>query len=352
MPRVVALLLVLVTDCSPGLPASTDEAITNGRSDPADSCVVGLIEDGALACSGTLIAPRAVLSAAHCVQLNGRTSNASVFFGSMFTADSPVVPVERTLIHPGFDRITLENDAAVLILAADAPAGATVCAPVAGAAPPPAGATVRVAGFGRSAALAGLSGARLTGYARVTSSDATSITLAAADSLPCAGDSGGPAFSSTPLGDVIVGITSSGDELCSSAARDVRVDAIYDDFIRPAVECASGETCRYGAEKLGAACTSDDDCESQLCVFTSSFGGTCGETCFPATLSCPQDLTCLPYHHAAGEFACAPHRDNVVRGGCELGAGRPAPVVSMFLVACLLLRTRLRRDTRVRRGVR
>src|SRR5438067_6616761 len=70
-------------------------AITNGDTDDGDPAVVALRHQGVTICTGTLIAPRVVLTAAHCLALGD--DQLDVFLGSDPSRDGPVVAV--TVVH-------------------------------------------------------------------------------------------------------------------------------------------------------------------------------------------------------------------------------------------------------------
>lgn len=69
-------------------------------------------------CTGTLVAPRVVVSAAHClVTKNGLNRGAeSVVYGLKFDDVAKTVKVGESIPHPRYDRETSANDVAVLIL--------------------------------------------------------------------------------------------------------------------------------------------------------------------------------------------------------------------------------------------
>jgi secreted trypsin-like serine protease len=211
-------------------------------------------------CTGTVVAPRIVLTAGHCVEdtetsiLDDPTSfsvttGASKVGGEGAGSGDPRGSrVVRTLAYPGFDPRDVHGDAGVLVLAAP------VDAPPLGLAGPADGPAlaprtpISIAGWGLKAASQALAPSRLQaatlvlrgeayckrrtrGYYRPysRSKQLCAVSPAGHPASGCFGDSGGPAIARLADGaPVEVGIVSTGGPECSTSQPNVftRVDLV------------------------------------------------------------------------------------------------------------------------------
>lgn len=322
-----------------------------GGAASAEPAVVPLLRDGELVCSGSVVAPHAVLTAAHCL-VDARP----------FTVDGHTV-LARIAI-PTFEPTTLAHDLAIVVVdppfAVALPRGA-------------ANGAITLVGYGDPAPHVQRSG--------TVAMTAEALHLASAGPVfTCEGDSGGPALANG----AIVGVTSSGD--CATYSRHARVDVdaafldatiartapgaagagdrCYHDancaggvacvpaadlpgrsFCAPActsrcdggLVCVDG-LCRHplpspGAE--GAACEASDDCADAPCVAPKGDDDAiCARRCFSDLpgFTCPAGQTCRP--DDAGGEACFAPRDG---GGCSV---TPVPPLFVLLALLQLLRGR------------
>ena len=385
-------------------------AITNGADDSGDPAVVALLQGTTLLCTATLIAPRVLLSAAHCFSDDGALPAAH--FGAVPGAGDVTVALQLARRHPAFDATVLDNDVAVALLAEDAPAGTPPAplpsVPLDGS---DVGTTLRIVGFGRTAADDTTPPRKRAGTAIVSSLEADAFSFTPSPSQTCEGDSGGPAFATVGAAGAVVGVTSSGDPACATMARDMRVDAYLGGFIAPFVaatavgaaqagdrcyypaNCAAGAgeclpalddatlsfcappcgagcpaglacladgngvaRCRHAAPSPGAAgsaCTVAADCEGgRACVAAAGGGGrVCADTCFPDLPGfCAASFECRPVAGGGGS-ACFVKS----HGGCSfLPAPSAAPWPLGLLVALVALSVRSdgRRARRAAAGTR
>lgn len=318
--------------------------------------VVALEVGGGL-CTGTLIAPEWVVTAAHCVQ-GVSVSGIKVHFNTVDALRDPgkVVKAVNAIAKPTFSKNNLgQNDIGLIQLAEKI----TDVKPIPLNLDParaPVGIKVTMVGFGATATGGGGSiGVQyVVEQTSVTCTDGTSD----ADLLcfnqvsgkgKCQGDSGGPSFAMIDGHLVQVGITSFGDQNCAQFGADTRTDAEKAFILQyiPRIACDTDSDCNdgracflgtciaqpFGPGGLGTACTDNASCDSQQCA-TNGDTSLCTMACTvgdPTT--CPDGLDCVD------GGACWPPSED---GGCCSASDKSAPTM-LFGIALVGLVLRRRR---------
>jgi hypothetical protein len=210
----------------PGEPVARQcSPIVGGAPDDRHSGVVALLdEEGALACTGTLIsagAKPAVLTAAHCL----RDPIVTVASGTDYAAATGLTYLTlETFIHPDFDRQTAEFDFAILLIepGVDPAWVLPVLSPEDDDLAP--GATLRFVGYGSTDAPIGNT-LRNEVKGTVANLTATSFAYLQEAGGPCSGDSGGPALIDVGGKHVVAGVTSYGEGGCWARGVSARASA-------------------------------------------------------------------------------------------------------------------------------
>lgn len=200
--------------------------------------------DPEFACSGTVVSPNVVLTAGHCgvdesTGLVLDPSGYRIVTGAVDwtdTTDGQVSDVSQVLVDPNFDPVTLDNDAALLVLSA--PVSASTI-PLWGSGELAAGTSAQIAGWGETyygdtnlqtvlqwAPTVVQSTAYCSQEAGVSYDYDSSTELCAVDAptyntATCNGDSGGPLLADEANGTPIeIGITSVGPADCDTTSAD------------------------------------------------------------------------------------------------------------------------------------
>lgn len=233
-----------VTADAPVETAQDQSEIIGGVVNTGDPAIVAVyaIKDGATSgalCTGTVISPTVVLTAAHCVHPD--TVGTGNKFYVMTAPDitdkmhpSPKLEVKETHYDPKFDAKMIFNghDIAVVILAAP-----TTITPIPwnkdALSATMKGQPARIVGYGLNDSF-GSKGAGIKRQATVKLNNFDELYVKTGSLLPwkviCSGDSGGPVLMKMGGVEKVVGVNSFGIIYCLTEASSTRTD-IYKDFV-------------------------------------------------------------------------------------------------------------------------
>lgn len=204
-------------------PGSHDDAIIAGTRDQGDPAVVAIVRSGRPHCTGTIVAPDVVLTAAHCVSSWSLSELEVVFSSNVLELDANAISIRPREAWVPVEYPNMAYDVALITLAE-----ATTVAPLpflrAPLDPAATGHSLRVVGYGKTNP-ADSGGVKYEGFARILEvSDAYIVH----EANTCPGDSGGPGFLTFDEGELLVGVHSRGSCGQGEASTKVRVDRHLD----------------------------------------------------------------------------------------------------------------------------
>lgn len=334
---IIFFVLMELSACGPQYKAeyeSSSQNIINGQLVAQGEHMETVIVDNQkeyMLCSGTLIAPRVVLTAAHCVvDTSGEEldpQNYIIDFGNVWDTNDNVEVIE-VRVHPEYVRIvsgdhssSKANDLALLRLADAAPANVQ---------PVPAlpkslmitsddvGVSLEFVGFGvDEIGDRGVKRKIHKEIAKVCTSSSgclwnvsywaapNSICIINQPGGVCSGDSGGPAFITLENQVYVAGVTSyGGDSECKTFGCSTKVDH-FEDFIQEFLPADNGIGCSYNSE-----------CHSGHCV-----QGVCCDTSCSNDNLCDGEETCPNGFCTGGQQLDCDDGDSCTADVCDQVSG-------------------------------
>ena len=300
LPRLASVVLGVIACASDVIASTHKQPIIDGTPTGSDLAVVALADGfGTVYCSGTLISPRVVLTAAHCL---GRQP-AFAFVGSDSSRDGAFLEVAGAMAHPDNNGIAAADIAIVWLSRPTPIIPAAINTMLTDG---DIGQPLRFVGFGTTGTYdTGIFGIKHAGYADLAGIDNLWLSYGV---IGCHGDSGGPAFLSRGGQELLAGVTSHGDPNCAQGGFSTRVD-LYADWILAKVQDLDPATCQLD--------------------------GRCVATCADADLDCVMDAAL-----AADDVEPTSSDDNA--GGCGV-APHSTPALVLLALIALVRRRHLRK---------
>lgn len=240
--------------------------------------------DGSL-CTGTLIAPTVVLTAAHCLapSIRAGLQGGDVGFGADVEDLTATRDIRSLFVHRQFTGSFADGfDIGLIRLAEPAP---TEVEPVPWSAaqldPSVVGFVVRAVGFGVLSPVTGAGqGVKRTVELVITQFSGEYLRMGDPYSNTCQGDSGGPIFRIMGGIEQVIAVGSYGEFGCRGPSTKTRLD-VYSELIDEVVAAWSGPCAEDGVCGTAECAFADPDCDE------CGLNGVCAQGCARVDLDCP-----------------------------------------------------------------
>lgn len=265
--RAIALGLCAAAACTAGPAVDSHTApVVGAEVATGDPEVVALVtSSGRIFCTGTLVSPQVVLTAAHCIAESGGDPAVAAYFGNDIMSSGARVAVSSYMAHPGWTGdLSGGHDLAVLRLAS--PQDPALVKPMNRAdLAAHLGAPYRAVGFGiHDRETRELDGKKRVGYFEIARTTGDYVEIRDVDpdgaTAICQGDSGGPGFITIDGVEVLAGVHSYSIQGCFNPSGDARPDLYLESFIQPFID-ANDVTCRADDQCVRLGCSADPDCQ-------------------------------------------------------------------------------------------